>query len=232
MEATCSKAVNYRYFTFSIWRHHIVNHFLPRGPITLSKRSPSPNNASPPPAPKTAKPKHDNSQPSLTAIARQFSSPAESTGFKLIHVPVRCRLPLQQLRSNLRRLHINTRRILDIHYSDRNLVSFLIHIGYETELRSQLSKFNIKIRDDFDPLDPSIIRDPTLVNQPTDCNVQLARKTFLRRICTALQRFRTPIYNAVANFFVQSGFIKLEDLASYDLAPPYKHRTGYILDHV
>ncbi|KAG1141345.1 hypothetical protein G6F37_006935 [Rhizopus arrhizus] len=193
--------------------------------------SPLHNNASTPP-PKFSKSKHDNSQSSLTAIARQFSSPAESTGFKLIHVSIRYRLPLQQLRSNLSRLHINTRRILDIHYSDRNLVSFLIHIGYETELRSQLKKFNITVRNDFDPLDPSTIRDPTFVSEPIDCKVQRACKAFLHRICVALRRFRTPIYNAVANFFVQFGLIDLDKLALYDLAPTYKYRTGYIFDHV
>ncbi|KAG1464112.1 hypothetical protein G6F46_003097 [Rhizopus delemar] len=95
-----------------------------------------------------AKPKRDNFQPSLTVITKQFSSPAEPAGLKLIYVPVRHRLPLQELRSNLHRLNINTRRILGIHYSDKNLVSFLIHIGYETELRSQLNKFNITVRDD------------------------------------------------------------------------------------
>ncbi|KAG0739992.1 hypothetical protein G6F62_007191 [Rhizopus arrhizus] len=197
---------------------------------TPSKHPPSPNNAFTP-LPKIAKPKRDNSQPSLTTTARQFSSPAELTGFKLIHVPVRHRLPLQQLRSNLRRVHMNTRRILDIHYSDRDLVSFLIHIGHEADLRSQLIKFNITVCGDFDPLDPSIIRDPTLVSEPMDRKVH-ARKAFLHGICVALRRFRTPIYNTVANFFVQSGLIDLDDLASYNLAPPYKYRTGHILDHV
>ncbi|KAG1454504.1 hypothetical protein G6F55_007572 [Rhizopus delemar] len=205
--------------------------FLSHSSPSSCKRPPSPNNASTP-LPKVAKPKRDNSQSRLTAIARQFSSPAEPTGFKPIHVPIRHRFPLQQLRPNLRRLHINTRRIMDIHYSDRNLVSFLIHIGYETELRLQVSKFNVTVRDDFDPLDPSIIRDPTLVNEPIDNKIQHVRKAFLHRICVALRRFRTPIYNAVANFFVQSGLIDLDNLASYDLAPPYKHCTGHILDYV
>ncbi|KAG1317565.1 hypothetical protein G6F62_012816 [Rhizopus arrhizus] len=166
--------------------------------------SPSPNSASPPP-PKVTEPKCDNSQLSLTVIAN--------------------RLPLQQLRSNLRRLHINPRRILDIQYSDRNLVSFLIHIVYEAEVSSQLNKFNITARDDLNPLDPSIIRNPALVNETIDCKIQPARKSFLHRIYTALQRFRAPNYNAVANFFVQSGFIDPEDLASYGLAPLYRYRT-------
>ncbi|KAG1131378.1 hypothetical protein G6F42_003304 [Rhizopus arrhizus] len=86
---------------------------LPPSLITLSSHLnvPSPSNISPPP-PRVTKPKRDNSQPRLTAIARQFSSPAEPTGFKPIHVSVRRRFSLQQLRSNPCRLHTDTRRIL------------------------------------------------------------------------------------------------------------------------
>jgi hypothetical protein len=203
----------------------------PRNHLTPSKRPPSPNTA-PPPPPKVSKPKHDISQPSLAAVARQFSSPSEPAAFKFIHVPVRRRLPMQQMRANLRKLHINTRRILDIQYPDRNVASFLIHIDYETELRSQLSKLKISVRDDFDPLDPSTIRDPDLINETIDRKIQHARHFFFSRLCSSLQRFKTPLYNTVANFFVQSGLIDLDFLASYDLAPPYKYRTGYILDHV
>ncbi|KAG1455416.1 hypothetical protein G6F46_008151 [Rhizopus delemar] len=168
--------VNHRHPTFSIWTHHIANRFLSlsRSSPSSYKRFPSPNNASTS-LPKIAKPKRDKSQPSLTAIARQFSSPSKPTSFKLIHVPIRHCLSLQQLRSSVCRLHVNTRRILDIHYSDRNLVSFLTHIGYETEIRLQLSKFNITVRCNFDPLDPSIIRDPTLINEPIDRRLQHAR---------------------------------------------------------
>ncbi|KAG1628547.1 hypothetical protein G6F44_011881 [Rhizopus delemar] len=147
---------------------------LSRSSPSSYKLFPSPNNASTS-LPKIAKPKRDKSQPSLTAIARQFSSPSKPTSFKLIHVPIRHCLSLQQLRSSVCRLHVNTRRILDIHYSDRNLVSFLTHIGYETEIRLQLSKFNITVRCNFDPLDPSIIRDPTLINEPIDRRLQHAR---------------------------------------------------------
>ncbi|KAG0946005.1 hypothetical protein G6F57_002857 [Rhizopus arrhizus] len=102
---------------------------------TPSKRFSSPNNIFPPP-PKVANFKRNNSQPSLTATARQFSSSAEPTSL------------------NLSILHINVHRILDIHYSDRNSVSFLIHY----------CKFNTPV----DPLDPSIIHDPTFINEPIE----------------------------------------------------------------
>ncbi|KAG1151894.1 hypothetical protein G6F37_003887 [Rhizopus arrhizus] len=187
-ETTYSEPVNHRHPNFSIWTHHIANRFLP---LLASL-----------PLPKSAKLKRDNSQPSLTAIARQLSSPIEPTSFKLIRVSIRCHLSLQQLRCNLCRLHINTHRVLDIHYLDGNLVSFLIHISYETDLCSQLNKFNITVCDAFNPLDSSIIRDPTLVNEPIDCKVQHVHKAFLHQIRATLQRFSTLIYNAVTNFFV------------------------------
>lgn len=114
---------------------------------------------------------------------------------------------------------------------ERGLVIFLIHIGYETELCSYLSKFNITVRGDFDLLDSSIIRDPTLINEPTDCKIQRLCKAFLHRIYAALQRFKASTCKAVANFFVQSSLIDLKDLASYDFAPPQKYRTGHVLDH-
>ncbi|KAG0739633.1 hypothetical protein G6F62_008029 [Rhizopus arrhizus] len=114
---------------------------LSRNPLTPFKRFSSPNNAFFPP-PKVTHPKRNNSQPSLAAIARQFSSPAEPADFKLIHIPLR---------------HL----------------SFLIHIGYEPELRSYLSKFNITVLDDFDP---SIIRDPTLVNELIDYKYNVLSK--------------------------------------------------------
>ncbi|EIE82525.1 hypothetical protein RO3G_07230 [Rhizopus delemar RA 99-880] len=147
-----------------------------------SKHSPSPNDASPP-LPKVTKLKRDDYQSSLAAITSQFSSSAERTGFKLIHVPFRFSFSLQQLRSNFCRLYINTRQTLDTHYPNKNLISFLVHIGYETNLRSQLSKFNITVRNDFDPLAPSIICDPTLINEPIDYKAQRACKAFLHSLC-------------------------------------------------
>ncbi|KAG1175029.1 hypothetical protein G6F46_007998 [Rhizopus delemar] len=95
-----------------------------------------------------------------------------------------------------------------------------IHIFYETELRSQLSKFSITVCEGFDSLDVSIMRNPIPVNEPAGCKVRRARKAFLHRIDIALQRFRAPIHNAAAHFFDQSGHIDLEYLALYNLILP------------
>ncbi|KAG1149772.1 hypothetical protein G6F36_014701 [Rhizopus arrhizus] len=186
-----------------------LSHILILGKTPTTKVSKLPN----------PKPKH-----SLAAIARQFSSPTAPSSFKFIHVPIHRRLPIHQLRANLRELHINARRILDIQYSDRNVVSFLIHTCFESELRSQLYKHKITIRDEFDPLSPSISHDPALLNESIERKTKLARHVFLQRLGSAFRRLKAPLYNAVTNYFLQSGLIDLNFLKSFDLAPPLLDR--------
>ncbi|PHZ10064.1 uncharacterized protein RHIMIDRAFT_240173 [Rhizopus microsporus ATCC 52813] len=94
------------------------------------------------------------------ATARTFSLPSSNQSFKYLYVPVQRRIPISQLRSRLRRLHINSSRILDIHYPDRHFVALLIRNDYESELRSQLNKLTITVCDEYDPLDPANLRDP------------------------------------------------------------------------
>ncbi|KAG1047988.1 hypothetical protein G6F43_009594 [Rhizopus delemar] len=196
-----------------------------------SKRPRSPNNDAAPPTTKVSKLPNPKPKHSLAAIARQFSSPTAPSSFTFIHVPIHRRLPIHQLRANLRELHINTRRILDIQYSDRNVASFLIHTGFEPELRFQLYKHKITIRDDFDPLSPTIIRDPTLLNESIERKTKLARHVFLQRLGSVFCRLKAPLYNAVTNYFLQSGLMDLNFLESFELAPSYSHHNP-LLDKI
>ncbi|KAG1587420.1 hypothetical protein G6F47_010943 [Rhizopus delemar] len=111
------------------------------------------------------------------------------------------------------------------------MASFLIHTGFEPELRFQLYKHKITIRDDFDPLSPTIIRDPTLLNESIERKTKLARHVFLQRLGSAFRRLKAPLYNAVTNYFLQSGLIDLNFLESFDLAPPYSHHNP-LLDKI
>ncbi|KAG1176955.1 hypothetical protein G6F36_010883 [Rhizopus arrhizus] len=196
---------------------------------TTNKCPHSPNNIVSPPS-KVSKPRYNTSHYSITAIVKQFSAP--TTGFKFIHLPIQRRLPLHQLRSNLRHLHINTCRILDIQYPDRHVVSLLIHYGYENELRDKLRKFHILVRDDFDPLDPENVRDPEFINALTHRKVEHARWAFLQRLGPALRRFKSPLYKTVVRFFLRSGPIDHEYLRPFDLSLPYTFRNEHILDHI
>ncbi|KAG1545579.1 hypothetical protein G6F45_013631 [Rhizopus arrhizus] len=101
---------------------------VPRPPASPSSLQLKPPTKRPPPpelesAPlqKASKPKYAPPLPSQTAAARTFSPPSTNQGFKYLYLPIQRRLPIRQIRSLLRRLHINSNRVLDIHYPDRHL---------------------------------------------------------------------------------------------------------------
>ncbi|CEG80174.1 hypothetical protein RMATCC62417_14544 [Rhizopus microsporus] len=126
-------------------------------PSAATRPQPSQKRAStldpqlPPPA-KIPRPNTMKLLPSQAAAVRTFSPPSSNQGFKYLYVPVQRRIPISQLHSRLRRLHINSSRALDIHYPDHHLVVLLIHNDYEPELCSQLNKFAIIVRKEYDPL--------------------------------------------------------------------------------
>lgn len=160
---------------------------------------------------KAAKLKAFTPLPSQMAAAGTFSVRSTNHGYKFLYLPIRRRLPIGQIRSRLRQLNINTRRILNIHYPDRDLVALLIHNDYETELRSLLKKFEIPVQDDYDPLDPSNLRDPKYDDWDEADRTCAARGLFLCRILRALDHLRGPIKRAVANFFANKGYMDRGD---------------------
>ncbi|KAG0815834.1 hypothetical protein G6F18_012982 [Rhizopus arrhizus] len=98
-------------------------------------------------------------------------------------------------------------------------------------VNSELPRSFHTIRDDFDPLSPSIIRDPTLLNESIERKTKLARHVFLQRLGSAFRRLKAPLYNAVTNYFLQSGLIDLNFLESFDLAPPHNYHNP-LLDKI
>lgn len=179
-------------------------------PKPPQKRPPS-SDLDSPPLQKAAKLKASTLLPSQMAAARTFSVPSANHGYKFIYLPLRRRLPIGQLRSHLRQLNISTRRILNIHYPDCHLVALLIHNDYEVELRSQLKKFKIPIQDDYDPLDPSNLRDPEYDDWDEANRTTAARGLFLCRILHALDYLKGPVKHAVANFFANKGYLDRND---------------------
>ncbi|CEG81832.1 hypothetical protein RMATCC62417_15983 [Rhizopus microsporus] len=139
--------------------------------------------------------------------ARTFIIRSANHGYKLLYMPLRCRLPIGQLRSRLRQLSINTRHILNIHYPDRHLIALLIYNDYEVEFRSQLKKFEIPVRDDYDALDPSELRDPDYKDWDEANRTGVARGLFLCCILHALDYLKGLVKQTVAKLFANKGYI-------------------------
>ncbi|KAL4213045.1 hypothetical protein AB4K20DRAFT_2005006 [Rhizopus microsporus] len=164
-----------------------------------------------PPPTKVTRPNTTKPLPSqAAAAARTFSPPSANQGFKYLYVPVQRRIPIIQLRNRIRRLYINNSHVLNIHYPDRHLVTLIIHNDYEPELRSQLNKFAITVRDEYDSLDSANLRDPAWSKWSYQDKVDYAFGTFAGRLIRAIRRIRAPVQRAVARFFIEKGFFGIE----------------------
>ncbi|KAI8330247.1 hypothetical protein EDC96DRAFT_579931 [Choanephora cucurbitarum] len=108
-----------------------------QGSIQAQSDSPSQNSLSPPPL----------------GIP---NTPSENQGFKYLYIPTKARISVGQLR----RLNINSSRILDIHYPARNIVAILVHSDYALDLKSHLKQVKITTKDDFDPCNGQNLLDP------------------------------------------------------------------------
>ncbi|KAG1051112.1 hypothetical protein G6F43_006669 [Rhizopus delemar] len=139
------------------------------------------------------------------AAARLLQSPSTNQGFKYIYLPTKARVPIGQIRSRLRKLGINNSGIIDIHYPDRNIVALLIHNDYEDEIRQQLQRFKVTIKEDFNPCNPQVLRDPKYADRTPAEREDLAFMHHCNRIERALQYIRTPVKFAVARYFYSKG---------------------------
>ncbi|EIE76663.1 hypothetical protein RO3G_01367 [Rhizopus delemar RA 99-880] len=141
------------------------------------------------------------------AAARLLQPPSTNQEFKYIHLPTKTRVSIGQIRSRLRKLDINNNRIIGIHYPDRNIVALLIHNDYKDELRQQLQRFKVTIKEDFNPCDPQVLRDPKYADRTPAEREDLAFMHHCNRIERALQYIRTPVKFAVARYFYSKGWI-------------------------
>ncbi|CEI96881.1 hypothetical protein RMCBS344292_11028 [Rhizopus microsporus] len=91
-------------------------------------------------------------------------------------------------------------RILDIHYSDRSIVALFVHNDYVSELCKQLGCFKVTLKDDFDPCDPKVLRDPKYVDFSPEERANFALMHHGDRMV------RVPVKYAVVRFFYSKGW--------------------------
>ncbi|EIE91859.1 hypothetical protein RO3G_16570 [Rhizopus delemar RA 99-880] len=142
------------------------------------------------------------------------------------------------IRTRLRKLDIKNNRILDIHYPDRHVVALLVHNDYVNELRAQLERFKITIKDNFDPCDPEILRDPKYADLSTAEPANYALMHHSDRMVRALKYIRVPVKYTVARYFYSKGWISKTTLEetlpnkarSTDQAAEFFHSDDVFMD--
>ena len=83
---------------------------------------------------------------------------------------------------------VNPARIIDIHYPANQVMSLLIHNNYEGELLSVLSTYDIYPIDDFNPTNPSILRDPNFQDWDQEILASKAEELFSKRLISTVLR--------------------------------------------
>ena len=147
---------------------------------------------------------------------RVFSEPTGERGYEYVHIPRSRRLTRPEARRLLRRIGVDTARILDISYPAKNTIGLLTHVQYKAELEeANLTKHKVQIQTSFDPHDPDTIADRKHADLPKSERRALATTIHRDRCIRTLQYLRRPIAIAVARSFVEKGWIGEQDVPAH-----------------
>jgi hypothetical protein len=158
------------------------------------------------------------------AAARVFLEAPGESGFQTVYLPCRRRMPISELRGNLRKLKIANHRVLDVSYPANKVVALLVHNEYAKVLLERFDTAGVKPIEEFDPLDVKHLKDPKWAEKSTEeCKTEINRLHRVRSL-VALDHIRLPARYAVARHFVQLGWVESDILQRMQtdepLAPP------------
>jgi hypothetical protein len=168
------------------------------------------------------------------AAARVFMESSGESGFTSVYLPCRRRMPISELRGNLRKLKIANFRVLDVSYPASKVVALLVHQEYAKELMERFEAAGVKPLDGFDPLDGKVITDPKWADKTEVDRTEQAHMIHRVRCLVALDHIRVPVKYAVARHFVRLGWVENETLQRIQtgdrLAPPREQSDSEMKD--
>jgi hypothetical protein len=174
------------------------------------------------------------SQGQRKAAARVFMEPSDESGFTSVYLPCRRRMPISELRGNLRKLKIANHRVLDVSYPAQKVVALLVHQEYAKELLERFEAAGVKPIENFDALDAKVITDPKWADKSENERADRAHEIHRVRCLVALDHIRIPVKYAVARHFVRLGWIESEILQVMQngekLAPPREQSDAEMQD--
>ncbi|KAI9491382.1 hypothetical protein BDB00DRAFT_913528 [Zychaea mexicana] len=165
-----------------------------------SKYAPGTEKPSSPPASKTtpsyakvaAKGVRAPKKRAVAAAARHLTEVPANQGYQFIYIPCRHRMTITNMRGLLRTLRIENSRVLDIHFPDHQTAALLVHNEYAGAIAARLLKLGVNIKDDFNPLDPNLLKDPKLAELTVEERTQKITEVHHGHILKALGFIRAP----------------------------------------
>jgi hypothetical protein len=174
---------------------------------------------------KTSFKKKPTSAKQKAAIMRFFDAPAifteDSTPlFNYVYFENKFRTKISTLRNDLRKVGIDTGRIIDIHYPSRGVVALLMHVDYIPTLTAIFTKFNKVELTKYDQFSASHVIDTEGESYTEDEKAALAKHFQQTRLSRALTHMRPQIRNTVARAFALHGWLSDEQIKKAIAATP------------
>lgn len=165
------------------------------------------------------KPKKTPNGPSLktkTAAARAFMERSSGPqGFEYVFIPRSRRITRTEVRSRLRKIGVETNRILDLIFPAAGVIGVLLHQQYIESFTTTMASVGTKILSDFDVLDPKHVGDPQYNTYSEQGRANKAIELQRNRCINALEFLnRTKPYQvgAIGRSFVEKGWIDADDV--------------------
>ena len=146
-------------------------------------------------------------QRSKQQCLRHFAFVSPNQGFQYLHLPIKAKLPLKEMRYNLRKIGLSGGSIIDVQYPTSSVVSILVHNDYVQTALNVFEENKLPIIQDFDPLDPKYLKDPKYKDDTNTLKITRLRELQQKRFQQTLAFLRPPVQLAVARDFVRKGWI-------------------------
>jgi hypothetical protein len=88
-----------------------------------------------------------------------------------------------------------------MHYPDRHVAALLVHDDYVNELRAQLERFKVTLKDDFDLCGPMVLDDPKYAGLSSNERANYAPMRHSGCMTRTLRYIRASVKYAVDRFF-------------------------------
>ncbi|CAO3697493.1 unnamed protein product [Rhizopus stolonifer] len=127
--------------------------------------------------------RHQRSTPAAReAAARNFLPISEIQGFSFIYLHLRGKEPMSTMRMRIRRLKLQSSRILDIHYPTNNIVALLVHNDYYQEAIQILEIQQITCLPNFVSFSKQHLRDSRYNDKSIEERQSAAKAIFHQRL--------------------------------------------------
>lgn len=133
-------------------------------------------------------------------------------GYQYVYIGRSGKILRTEVRSELRKVGVDTSRVLDICFPATGTIGVLLHVQYVSEFEDCMRKFEAEIIQGFEPLDPANLADPKFDALSSGEREHLIYELTNKRALQTLKFLRPLNVSGVGKYFLSAGWICQEEL--------------------